>query len=239
MATKVYDKGTVNLIDGTELEIIPLKIKYLREFMTMFEFVKTASDDDEAMHFLAECAAIAMKQFHPLISTRMGVEDNMDMPNVYKLIDLAAGIKLNQERKEEETVAKDATAKGQTWEDLDLAKLESEIFLVGKWKDYAELELSMSMPEIIVTLGSKRDLDYEEKKFLAAIQGVDLDKDSGKTNAWEEMKARVFSGGKTGDPNDVVALQGANAAKAGFGIGMGLGYENVTASGSQPFGKNK
>ena len=84
------------------------------------------------------------------------------------------------------------------------------------------------MPELLVTLTSKRDLDYQEKKFLAAIQGVDLDKQSGKSNAnaWEEMKARVFSGGRTDDPNDIVSFQGVKARQNGFGIGMGLGYED-------------
>jgi hypothetical protein len=41
------------------------------------------------------------------------------------------------------------------------------------------------------------------------------------------MKARVFSGGATSDSNDIIALQGINAQKAGFGIGMGLSYEVV------------
>jgi hypothetical protein len=38
----------------------------------------------------------------------------------------------------------------------------------------------------------------------------------------------VFSGGKASNGNDVLALQGVNAKKAGFGIGMGLGYEDLT-----------
>jgi hypothetical protein len=82
----------------------------------------------------------------------------------------------------------------------------------------------------MATLESKRELDYQEKKFLAAIQGVDLDKNSGNNsgNKWEEMKAKVFSGGKAANSNDVLALQGVNAQKAGFGIGMGLGYEDLT-----------
>jgi type 1 fimbria pilin len=42
------------------------------------------------------------------------------------------------------------------------------------------------------------------------------------------MKARVFSGGQTSDGNDVLSLQGPNAARAGFGIGMGLDYEDLT-----------
>ena len=59
------------------------------------------------------------------------------------------------------------------------------------------------------------------------MQGVDLDKTSNKSNAWEDMKARVFSRGKATDSNDVLALQGINAQQAGFGIGMGLDYEVV------------
>jgi hypothetical protein len=42
------------------------------------------------------------------------------------------------------------------------------------------------------------------------------------------MKAKVFSGGKSSDPNDVVSLQGINAQKAGFGIGMGMSYQDLT-----------
>jgi hypothetical protein len=85
------------------------------------------------------------------------------------------------------------------------------------------------MSELTATLTAKRELEYSDKKFQASIQGIDLDKHSGKSdsNAWEKMKARVFSGGKTSDPNDIVALQGVNAAKAGFGIGMGIGYEKI------------
>jgi hypothetical protein len=89
----------------------------------------------------------------------------------------------------------------------------------------------MSMPELVTTIGSIRDLDYQEKKFLAAIQGVDLDgatnQDKGQKE-WEDMKARVFSKGQTSDSNDVLSLQGATAQKVGFGIGMGLDYEDLT-----------
>jgi hypothetical protein len=93
--------------------------------------------------------------------------------------------------------------------------------LLGIWKDYEELETSLSMPELVATLSSKRDLDYQEKKFLAAIQGVDLDKQSGGAkgqNEWEAMKARVFSKGKTSDPNDITSFQGTKASQAGFGL---------------------
>jgi hypothetical protein len=230
MATKVYKTENVHLFNGTELEISPLKIKYLREFMVAFDDIKNAKNDDEAIGTLVECVRVCMKQYCPEISkTVEDVEDNVDMPTIYKVLDISAGIKIN--KKSEEPVKNQAEKSGETWETLDLAKLESEVFLLGIWKDYEELERSLSMSELMITLEAVRDLDYSEKKFLAAMQGVDLDAESGKDRGqkeWEDMKARVFSGGQTGDSNDVLSLQGVNAQKAGFGIGMGLDYENLT-----------
>ena len=227
MATEVYNKDNIFLIDGRELEIIPLKIKYLREFMSVFQAMKKATNDDEAIEVLTTCARICMKQYCPEIAKN--ADDYLDLPTVYKIIDIGAGIKINE--KSDDSVKDQAIEKGSTWQELDLAKLEAEVFVLGIWKDYQELESSLSMPELMATLGSKRELDYEERKFLAAIQGIDLETASNPERGqkeWEDMKARVFSKGATNDSNDVLALQGANAKKYGFGIGMGLDYENLT-----------
>jgi hypothetical protein len=230
MATTIYKSEIIHLFDGTELEIMPLKIKYLREFMQAFENVKVTKNDDEAIAALVECVRVCMKQYYPSISGSVeDVEDSIDMPTVYKVLDISAGIRIN--KKSEEPVKDQAVESGSSWDDLDLAKLESEVFLLGIWKDYHELELSLSMPELMATLEVSRELDYAEKKFMAAIQGVDLDAESGKGKGqqeWEDMKARVFSGGQTSDANDILSFQGPKAQKAGFGIGMGLDYENLT-----------
>ena len=223
MASKVYETDTITLVDGVRLYITPLKIIYLRQFMEKFDLVKTAKTNEESMQILAECATIAMQQYYPSIDTIEKLEDSIDIATMYKILDVAGGIKMNQDNEEKEEIS----TKGPSWEELDLAKLEAEVFILGIWKDYEDLERSLSMPELLITLELRRDLDYTEKKFLAAIQGVDLDKQSNKTDAWEEMKARVFSGGKASDSNDVLALQGVNAQKAGFGIGMGLSYERI------------
>jgi hypothetical protein len=228
MATTVYNTKTISLVDGTEIEIIPLKIKYLREFMDSFDLIKNASTEEETIMVLVNCVRVAMKQYYPKISKRVeDIEDNLDLPTVYEILDIAANIKINN--KSEEQVKKQAEDSSKnSWEDLDLAKLEAEIFLLGIWKDYQDLEESMSMPELMATLSSNRELDYQEKKFLAAMQGVDLDKNAGKQKEWEDLKAKVFSKGQTSDSNDVLSLQGANAQKYGFGIGMGLEYEKLT-----------
>jgi hypothetical protein len=228
MATEIYKTDKVFTIDGIEIEISPLKIKYLRKFMDAFENVKDARDDHEAISRLSECVRISMQQFYPLIATVEDVEDSFDLSSLYHILDISAGIKLNKDR---EDVKEQANSEGSSWEDLDLAKLEAEVFEIGVWKNFEELELSLSISELIKLLETKRDLDYQEKKFFAAIQGVDLDKETGKSSgqdAWEKMKAKVFSGGKTTDPNDITSFQGHKAVQAGFGVGMGLGYEDMT-----------
>jgi hypothetical protein len=231
MATEIYKTKNIYLFDGTEIEAMPLKIKYLREFMDAFKNIKQTKNDDEAMKVLLECTRIAMKQYYPKISSSIEeLEDNIDMPTVHEILDIAGNIKIGDD---EESDVKEQAQKGDpgpSWEEFDLAKLESEVFLLGIWKDYKELEASLSLSEIMAIISSKRELDYQEKKFFAAIQGVDLDEASDSDRGqkeWENLKARVFSGGATNDSSDVLALQGQNAKKAGFGIGMGLDYEDA------------
>ena len=231
MATQIYKTKNIYLFDGTEIQTMPLKIKYLREFMDAFDKIKYTKDDDEAMLVLLECTRIAMKQYYPPISGSIeDLEDNIDLPTVHDILDIAGNIKVGGNTEEDVKTQAQKGDPGPSWEDFDLAKLESEVFLLGIWKDYSELEASLSLSEIISIISSKRELDYQEKKFFAAIQGVDLEDSNNSERGqkeWENLKARVFSGGATSDSNDVLSLQGQNAKKAGFGIGMGLDYEDL------------
>jgi hypothetical protein len=226
MATKVYTSKNIILLDGSELYITPLKIKYLRQFMEDFDQVKKAESDYEAIYLILLCVLSMMKQFKPEITTAEELEDLVDLPTMYDILDIAAGIKMSKQQ--EDTPVKEQVENSESsWDTLDLAKLEAEAFLLGIWKDFEELETSLSMPELTAVLSAKREESYEDKKFSAAIQGVDIEKNKKDSNAWEEMKARVFSGGKAADGNDILAFQGANAQKAGFGIGLGLAYEDL------------
>lgn len=223
MATRVYEEYPITLFDGTEIFVSPLKIKYLDQLMEAFNAVHKANDDFESIAIMVECTRIAMKQFYPEISkTVEQIEDNFDLPTIYKILDYAAGIKINEAK--DEPVKDQAEQSGQTWADLDLVKLETEVFLLGAWKNYEELEISMSMPELLKTISTKRELDHIEKKFLAAMQGVDIDKDK-EDDKWQEMKNRILYKGKSED--DITTLTGQRANNAGFGIGVGLDYETV------------
>jgi hypothetical protein len=233
MPTEIYKRRSVHTIDGEEIEIIPLVIKHMKKLMYEFEDIISAQNSDETLQVLCECVRIAMKQFKPEISkTIEDVQDNFDMKNIYKILEYSAGIKINTKKSDEVKEQVDSSSSSSSWDELDLAKLETEAFLLGIWKNYDELESSICIEELMAILSTKRELDYDEKKFLAAIQGVDLEENSGDgkqkgQKEWEDIKARVFSGGATSDSNDILALQGQNAKKAGFGIGMGLQYEDL------------
>jgi hypothetical protein len=233
MPTEIYKRRYVHTVDGIEIEIIPLAIKYMKELMYEFEDIQSAQNNEETLQVLCECVRIAMKQYRPEISKSIeDVENNFDVKGMYKVLEYSAGIKINAEKSNDVKEQVDSSKNSSTWEELDLAKLETEVFILGIWKNYDELESSISIEELMAILSAKRELDYEEKKFLAALQGVDLEENSedGKAKGqkeWEDMKARVFSGGATSDSNDILALQGQNAQKAGFGIGMGLQYEDL------------
>ena len=61
----------------------------------------------------------------------------------------------------------------------------------------------------------------EERKFLASLQGVDLEEKQ-EESSFEDVRRRAL--GITASADDVVSLQGSFANEAGFGIGAGLGY---------------
>lgn len=99
MATSVYETVKMKLMDGTEIEMRPLKISLLRDFMKKFDtVVEVATSNVDSMDVLVECAMIAMKQYAPDLSEdREKFEDVADIKMVYKIIEAASGIKLDAE----------------------------------------------------------------------------------------------------------------------------------------------
>lgn len=84
--------------------------------------------------------------------------------------------------------------------------------MLGTWKNYEELEESLSFAELVATINAMRDKDKRDKKFFAMLQGVDLD----------EIEAEILD-----SKQDILTLKGQNAVEAGFGIGMGLGFAEI------------
>lgn len=95
MATSVHESTELTLMDGTKLTVRPLKISLLRPFMKQFEQVSLVAEDNEkSMTLLVECVAIAMKQYKPELSDVEKLEEVLDLPTVYKIIEAASGVKL-------------------------------------------------------------------------------------------------------------------------------------------------
>ena len=98
MATTVYEVVEVELLDGSKISMKPLKISLLRDFMKEFQKIadpKIAEDNIKSMDLLLECAAIAMKQYNSELTEKEKLEEVIDLPTIYKVIEVAAGIKLN------------------------------------------------------------------------------------------------------------------------------------------------
>jgi actin-like ATPase involved in cell morphogenesis len=96
MATTINEAKTVKLLDGTEIELRPLKISLLRTFMSKFEKIQdVAEDNDKSITALLECVQIALEQFKPeLAGDIKALEDNIDLPTVYAIIEEASGYAL-------------------------------------------------------------------------------------------------------------------------------------------------
>jgi hypothetical protein len=96
MATTVHEERTVTLIDGTKVKVRPLKVSLLRPFMKSFEgLAAVQADNDKSMDVLIECVQIAMKQYKPELGEDLEkLEDLLDLPTVYEIIEAASGINL-------------------------------------------------------------------------------------------------------------------------------------------------
>lgn len=68
--------------------------------------------------------------------------------------------------------------------------MEAEIFIkVGAWKNFDEMEESISLPELNAMLLAIRKDQESERTFHAAINGIDLDKY--KVDSIEEKKREI------------------------------------------------
>lgn len=96
MATTVNEETKVTLIDGTTITLRPLKISLLRKFTAKFSQLQDVADDNEkSMDVLIDCVQIALEQYAPeQAADKKALEDNLDLPTVYKIVEEASGIKM-------------------------------------------------------------------------------------------------------------------------------------------------
>lgn len=97
MPTTVEETKTLT-IEGTVVEMRPLKIKRLREFMKRFGDLTGVSDDNDAsLGVIMDCCVIAMKQYNEELTSLDYLEENLDINEVYLIIEAASGIKMTDQ----------------------------------------------------------------------------------------------------------------------------------------------
>jgi hypothetical protein len=97
MATTTYESQELVLMDGTKISVRPLKISLLRPFMSKFEKVAEVADNNEkSITLLIECVEIAMKQYSPELADVKKLEEVLDLPTVYKIVEAASGVNLSE-----------------------------------------------------------------------------------------------------------------------------------------------
>ena len=114
LATTAYDTIELELQDGTEVVVRPLDLKRLRKVMVVIDEMNEVSDegkkkgelvsDKEAdnLVFLIRAAKVCLeKQLPELVADNDKFEEAMDLPTLWKVLEVAAGISMgnpNQQR---------------------------------------------------------------------------------------------------------------------------------------------
>lgn len=113
MATQVYNTETIELQDGTEVQLKPLPIGRLRRFMEAWDLFKEVEEDNDGFNVFINCAGIALEheykgKFDSLRADKDEreageflsaeykeyLEDTLDLDTIYKVLDICGGIKL-------------------------------------------------------------------------------------------------------------------------------------------------
>jgi hypothetical protein len=104
VAKTVYTTEDIELQDGTEVTLKPATIKVLRKFMKMLNEMTNLTpsegeeDDleDRSIDLLLKMAGLLLEREIPEKVKQKGwLEETLDMPTVYKVIEVCGGVKLN------------------------------------------------------------------------------------------------------------------------------------------------
>lgn len=101
MATTVYTTEEIQLQDGSSATLKPLNIKTLRRFMKTMENFQNAESEEEGLEIMLDASALCLITEHPKFWNESenkhseAFEDCVDMPTIYKILDVCGGLKLN------------------------------------------------------------------------------------------------------------------------------------------------
>ena len=95
MATKIYDTLEVELQEGTVVTVKPLNIRLLRKFMDVMASMDPEASETEKLDILVKACGVAIeKQAPDIANNRENLEEALDVPTMWKIIEIAGGIKM-------------------------------------------------------------------------------------------------------------------------------------------------
>lgn len=96
MATKVFITEEIELQDGTKVTIKPLNIKSLRKFMEIVKDFDQVDDENVSVTMMVQACAIAIAPGNKELSEDIDrLEEALDMPTMWKILEVAGGVKPN------------------------------------------------------------------------------------------------------------------------------------------------
>jgi len=123
LATTVYDVLDLELQDGTEVKVRPLDLKRLRKVMKIIEDMNKAAeeafnageaetnsvvsdDDSDNLEFLIRAAKVCLeKQAPELVKDDEKFEEALDLPTLWKILEVSAGISMGNPNLQREAAA--------------------------------------------------------------------------------------------------------------------------------------
>lgn len=96
MATTVYTVEDIELQNGKTYGFKPLNIKALRQFMNLFTNLPPVTSEDDSITQILELAQICVRTVDKELAEDLdALEEALDNPTSFKIIEVCAGIKLN------------------------------------------------------------------------------------------------------------------------------------------------
>lgn len=99
MATKMFEEVTLTTQGDRDIIVRPLTIRTLRKFMEKMGELGNGEDevitDEKGIQVMMEAAVIAILQCNKDIEDVDELEDELDLPTINKVLEVAGGIKVD------------------------------------------------------------------------------------------------------------------------------------------------
>lgn len=100
MPTTVYETVEIQLSNGKTITVKPLTIKNLKKFLAVVKPLQSdeIKTEEEAMDIFIQAGLVCMQQFAPELAVDRDLfEDTIEVPTLMKILEVAGGLKLNND----------------------------------------------------------------------------------------------------------------------------------------------